>query len=788
MTFTSRQIALILAALAVGLAASLLTVAGLQETLSRSVFRIPYIDGPSRYIGSEACGTCHKKTLEVWRTSHHAKAMMHATDKTVLGNFDNVTFDYFGFQSRMFRLGERFMIETDGADGAIAQFEVKYTFGVEPLQQYLVEFSDGRVQALPLAWDARSKELGGQKWFHLYPQEKIDHTDVLHWTKLNQNWNYMCAECHSTGVRKNYDSLKDTYRTTFAEISVGCEACHGQGSHHAAWARSQKSWLYSSKNKDPAFALLVRYVKRHNVTWALDATSGSARRSSEPVALRTEVESCGMCHARRGQLSEDWVPGRSLSHTHSVSLLSSGLYDAAGQMVDEVFNYGSFKQSAMFAKGVTCSDCHEPHSGKLRMAGDGLCLQCHAQEKFSVSTHHRHENASAPVTCANCHMPTRTYMVIDKRHDHSFRVPRPDQSMTSGVPNACNDCHKDKTAQWAANAIEVWHGAQRKGIHTYTAAFAAAQAQRPAADRLLVEIANDRLAPSIARATALSELAQRATPAGVAAARTALSHSDPLMRIAALEVLETVPVQQIWPIVAPLLYDPVRGVRIRAAMALASLPLFMQPAKDRGAFERAAEEFVASQKLNADRPEARSALGAFYLRQGRVEEAEAEYRSALRLSPQFGPAIANLADLLRQTNRDTDALAILRDSVRAAPRDPVLLHTLGLALVRAKGPPDEAAQVLRHATDLAPDIARYGYVYGVALHSFGRKDEALNALRTVLSRHPADRDTLAMLITLEQEAGDLRAALAYAERLLAMTPQDTQIRRVAEELRRRMPP
>jgi Flp pilus assembly protein TadD len=788
MTSTKRSINRFSVALAVSLAATVLGLFSFQDNALLGLFRDPDIKGLPRYIGSEACGVCHRQTFEVWRTSHHAKAMMHATDKTVLGNFNNATFDYFGLQSRMFRLGGRFMIETDGPDGVIIPFEVKYTFGVEPLQQYLVEFADGRVQALPLAWDTRKKELGGQKWFHLYPRDKVDHNDVLHWTKLNQNWNYMCAECHSTGVRKNYDPVRDAYRTIFAEISVGCEGCHGQGSRHAAWARSQRAWLRSSKRDDPAFGLLVRYMERRNVNWSLSAESGNAKRSIEPAALRTEVESCGMCHSRRGQLSEEWVPGLPLSHTHSVSILSSGLYDAAGQMEDEVFNYGSFKQSRMFSKGVTCSDCHEPHSGKTRMSGDEVCLQCHAHEKFSAATHHRHENVSPSLTCAKCHMPTRLYMGIDERHDHSFRVPRPDQSVRSDAPNACNDCHKDQPAQWAANAIERWHGPHRKGFQNYTSAFGAARAQQPEAGRLLVAIANDRLGPSIAKATALTELASSVTPEAVSAALTGLSNSDPMVRIAALDVFETLPVQQIWAIASPLLNDPVRGVRIRAAMALASLPAIMQPTHDRGAFESAAQEFVAAQTLNADRPEARTYLGVFYLRSGRVADAEAQYRAALKLSPQFAPAIANLADLLRQTNRDSAALAILRDSVLAAPTNPVLLHTLGLALVRAKAPPDETVQALRQAMDLAPENARYGYVYGVALHSFGRKEEALKVLRAVLSRHPAHRDTLATLITFEQEAGDLGAALAYADRLLAITPQDTQIFRIAEELRRKNSP
>ncbi|MDP2354496.1 MAG: tetratricopeptide repeat protein, partial [Beijerinckiaceae bacterium] len=665
-------------------------------------------------------------------------------------------------------------------------FVIKYTFGVEPLQQYLVEFPDGRVQALSVSWDSRPKESGGQRWFHLYPNEKVDHTDVLHWTKLNQNWNFMCAECHSTGVRKNYDAARDSFKTTFSEITVGCEGCHGQGSRHTAWAQSQKTLLPFAKSHDHTFGLLVRYVERLNVTWPIDETSGSARRSAQPAAWRTEVESCGMCHARRGQLSEDWVPGRWLSHTHAISPLSPGLYDSSGQMDDEVFNYGSFKQSKMFEQGVTCSDCHDPHSGKLRIAGDGACLQCHAADKFSAATHHRHEAASPQVSCVNCHMPVRTYMVVDDRHDHSFRVPRPDQSITSGAPNACNDCHKDKAAKWAADAIEVWHGPQRKGFQNYTAALAASRANLPEAARLLIATINDRSAPSIARATALSELAAHASPEAIAAARRAITNTDPMVRIAALEVLEAAPQQQIWSIASPLLSDPVRGVRIRAALLLASVSPAMQSASGRRAFEKAAEEFIAAQKLNADRPESRTGLGTFYRRQGRIAEAEAEYKAALRLSSQFAPAFVNLADLYRHANREADAISILREGVKTSPGNAAVLHALGLALVRAKNEPSKAIQALEQAARLAPESPRYGYVYGVALHSTGKLSDAVAELRAVVARHPGDRDALAALVIFEQEVGDLPAALRHAEQLSVITPDDASLRRIADDLRRRI--
>src|SRR5262249_11374827 len=194
------------------------------------------------YVGSQTCAGCHRAEAQLWHSSQHKHAMDHASEKTVLGDFSGVTFDYYGVRSRFFRSDGKFMVETDGADGKLATFEVKYTFGVDPLQQYLIEFPDGVREALSLAWDSRSKESGGQRWFHLYPNEEIRHGDVLHWTKLNQNWNFMCAECHSTGVHKNYDANSDRFATTFAEISVGCGACHGKGSRHTAWAQNRQGW------------------------------------------------------------------------------------------------------------------------------------------------------------------------------------------------------------------------------------------------------------------------------------------------------------------------------------------------------------------------------------------------------------------------------------------------------------------------------------------------------------------------------------------------------------------
>ena len=726
----------------------------------------------------------------LWRDSQHKHAMDHASEKSVLGNFSDATFDYDGVRSRFFRSDGKYFVETDGPDGKLATFQVKYTFGVDPLQQYLIEFPDGRVQALSIAWDARQKEKGGQRWFHLYPDEKIRHDDVLHWTKLNQNWNFMCAECHSTGLRKNYDAERDRYATTWSEISVGCEACHGQGSIHVAWARAQQSWWPFGRQEDRSKGLLARLDEREGVIWTHDPASGSVRRNLPTNLLRTEVEACGRCHARRSEMSEKWAPGHWLQETHAIAApLARDVYWPDGQMrdVEEAYNYVPFKQSKMFAAGVTCSNCHDPHSGKQRIAGDGVCLQCHAPEVYAGATHSRHQQANAAPNCISCHMPTRTYMVVDSRHDHSLRVPRPDLSVKYGTPNACNDCHTDKPAQWAADAVDRWFGSDRKGFQTYADAFAAGSANRADARQLLASVAGDPNVPNVVRANALVELGPYISPANADLARRSLSDSDPTIRIAAMDMLAAVPATQVWPLVAPLLSDPVLGVRIRAASLLAAVPKDRQPPADRERFDKAAGEFVAALKFNADRPEDRSTLANFYARQGRSAEAEAEYKAALRLSPQYTVAAINLADLYRQLNRDGDGENNLRLAIASSPQDAGLHHALGLTLNRLKRTDDSLAELGR-AAELDSGRPRYAYVYAVGLHSAGRAGDAIAILKANLDKHPTDRDTLLALVTFNRDSGNIASALEYAERLAQLAPADRQVSELVDALKRQLKP
>ena len=691
------------------------------------------------------------------------------------GDFNDATFDYAGTRSRFFRKDKSFFVETDGADGKLATFEVKYTFGLDPLQQYLIEFPDGRIQALSIAWDTRPKVQGGQRWFHLYPDAAMASGDPLHWTRPSQNWNFMCAECHSTGVHKNYDAAKDRFATSFAEISVGCEACHGAGSRHIAWAREKSA----ARGRDDG--LLVRFDERTGITWSAETGTLMPVRSAAPPALRKEVETCGRCHARRGQISEDWTPGRPLSDTHRIALLDRQRFETDGQMRDdeETYNYAPFKQSRMFTRGVTCSDCHDPHSATLKAPGDGVCAQCHTPVKYEAAAHRHHVDVSPALTCASCHMPERRYMVVDRRHDHGFRIPRPDLTAQTGAPNACNDCHRDKPAEWAARQIEAWFGPKRHGYQTHAAAFHAAWSEAADAQTLLAAIAGSGDGAAIVRASALAEL-----PAPDAdLIRRGLSDPDPLVRLGALDGLEAMPADQLWPLASAQLSDPVRGVRIRAAELLASVPAERQPVADRERFARAADEFVAAQRLNADRADARTALGSYFARQANAAGAESEYRAALRLDPSFAPAAINLADLYRQLGQDSDGERTLRGALSRSAQDASLHHALGLTLVRQKRNA-AALDELRQATVLDPGQARYAYVYAVGLNSAGRRDDALAVLKESLRGHPNDLDLLSAAINFSREKGDAAGALDYAERMMRLRPDDSRLADLVRELKR----
>ncbi len=315
-------------------------------------------------------------------------------------------------------LGRAFIEKTAGflsipgdRGGKMGDFEITHTFGWYPLQQYLVPFPGGRLQCLPIAWNVEER-----KWYHLYPKALMDSNDWLYWTNAGQNWNGMCAECHSTNLKKNYDLKTDTYRTTWSDIDVGCESCHGPGSNHVEWAEMPDMARPRAEN----FKLTMK-------------TSG--------ISSSKLVELCAPCHSRRAALGDYTHTEPDLLDSLLPSLLTENLYFADGQILEEVYVYGSFTQSKMYHRDVRCNDCHEVHSLKLVKAGNDLCFQCHRAHEYDTKAHHFHKkkgekgkpirssegkvlfHVGTGAECVQCHMPGRNYMGIDYRPDHSFRIP-----------------------------------------------------------------------------------------------------------------------------------------------------------------------------------------------------------------------------------------------------------------------------------------------------------------------------------------------------------------------------
>jgi predicted CXXCH cytochrome family protein len=627
------------------------------------------------FVGREACRPCHEAAFESWVGSDHDLAMDVATAETVRGDFNDVTFTSKGITSRFFAREGRFFVNTEGSDGEMADFEITYTFGHEPLQQYLVPFPGGRLQCLSIAWDS---DLG--EWFDLYPEQVIPPDDWLHWTRAAQTWNGMCAECHSTNLRKNFDAETNTYDTTWSEINVSCEACHGPGSEHVAWAGIQPM----ARPDLAGYGLVVR-------------TGG--------ISSREQVELCAPCHSRRSELG-DWDHSTTaLLDSHLPSVLDEGLYHADGQILDEVYVWGSFTQSKMYANDVRCTDCHDPHSMKLRFEGNDLCLQCHRADAYDTTEHHFHKKVhegqpSAGALCIKCHMPEQPYMVIDERADHSLRVPRPDLSQALGTPNACSQggCHDDRPLSWSVDAFTKWYG-QAKKPH-YGPTLAAGREGRPEAHDELVRLAGDELYPAIVRATALSLLGRYPGEKSTRAFAVALADPEPLMRHTAVNNFVASTPEELVELVAPLLFDPMRAVRVQAAVQLADAPDELLRPYQREALAGALTEYRQAMEHSLDFAFAGHNLGNLAARLGDAAEAERYYRTAVSIDDLFYPAKANLAVLLNAQGRNEEAEALLRSILEAYPEEYEVAYSLGLLLAEMGRYLEAEALLSRAATGM----------------------------------------------------------------------------------------
>lgn len=647
--------------------------------------------------------------------------MERADGTSVLGDFSNVTFRYFGRETRFSRRGSTFLVTTENQQGKAETFEVAYTLGYAPLQQYLVQLGDGRIQALPFAWDARPRGHGGQRWFHLYPNTDVTPADPLFWMRPRQNWNHMCGDCHTTSFSKRFSDTTGRFDSQWSELGNGCESCHGAGSAHVEAAQH-------------------------------GATGAAARELVTGMHTQAEqLDWCGACHARRVRLREDASHERMLD-TWRPELLQDDLYFADGQIKDEVFEIGSFLQSKMAARGVTCSHCHEPHGARLRKEGNALCTQCHDRQLFDGPQHHFHAEGSEGARCVSCHMPTRTYMVVHERRDHRIAVPRPDLSDTLGTPNACAACHADRGNAWAAEAIARHRSGRRQGPSGAEllgpALWSVRHEQPEAAPSVRALVANPTVA-GLSKATALSALAAGAPGEAAALAEPLLRDPNPWLRLGAVEALRAAPDAERARLATGEASDASRAVRWAVAPLLGSA----------GAGVRAGDgvaalltDYQAWLTANADRAGALVELAGLQRAGGDPGGARAAFERALRRDDTSLVAYLNFADYLRDNGEDTAAEPLLRQACALYPDSADAHFALGMLLVRRQEIAAGVAELGR-AVALAPNNSRYAYAHAVGLHSTHEDGRALAALSDARARFPDNASIEAALRALCAERG-----------------------------------
>ena len=721
------------------------------------------------YVGKESCIECHEAEYNDWVGSDHDKAMDVANDSTVLGNFNNATIkSNNGLVHRMFRDGEKFMVHTDGADGNMQDYEITYVFGWTPLQNYLVEFPGGRLQTLALTWSTLDKT-----WYYMpdstYKNDNVNHENWLHWTNQAQNWNSMCAYCHSTNLKKGYDHKTDSYNTTWSEINVSCEACHGPSSYHIEWANMPE---YAQTN-----------IKNYGL---VEKTSG--------LTNVEYVDKCARCHSRRSTLSDYDYHFKSMYDHIIPQLPIQPNYYIDGQIKEEDYVWGSFNQSKMHVNDVQCNDCHNVHSGELVLPVEDnqLCLQCHKAADYNTPNHHYHkgfgEKGDAVISesgvkfevgsgtqCYNCHMHGGYYMGVDYRRDHSFRIPRPDLSDKLGTPNACNQCHADKSNRWSMDYIEKWFGTSRH--FQFGEAIYASQQGVKGVDRQLIDIIKspEEVYPVSKKATAMASLTFESDSSSKVL-YASLNDIDPQMRLIAVRTLQIQSQKDIDRLL-PMLSDEAKAVRIETTNKLSFLSNDQIPAKYLNRFKDALKEYEDMLLYNADFPMGKFSLGNFYYARKSYALSEKYYLRALEQDSELDVVKINIAYLYSAMGKPDKAEKYLRMAVEKSPDNGTFLYNLGLILSENKKY-EESLKYLLKASEGMPENPRIDYNIAMMYDFFGDYENGVKYLKSAIGKNPQDVSLYASLYSLYNKYKKSQEAKTLAEEMILKFPDNPNVQQL----------
>ena len=692
----------------------------------------------SEFLGDNNCKECHKEEFKDWQGSHHDKAMQIADSTSVLASFNDEKFTSQGITSHFYKKGNNFYVNTEGPDGNYHEYKVIYTFGITPLQQYIVQFPDGHYQCLRTAWDSVEN-----KWFDLYPDFKVVHSEWLHWSRGALNWNNMCADCHSTNVRKNYDQKTHSYNTKYAIINVNCEACHGPGKKHV----------------EDVNRLGDNYTSTGTMHMTLD---------TKPKEL---VDQCARCHMRREQYSTNFnFEGTMLDH-YFPQILNDQLYYPDGQILDEVYVYGSFVQSKMYQNNVTCNNCHNSHSLKLKFEGNALCAQCHLPNKYDTPKHHFHKENTEASQCINCHMTGKYYMGNDFRRDHSFRIPRPDLSLKYGSPNACTGCHEDKDDKWAWEEFIKQYG-EVDSIH-FSEKLAPGLIQEPNAHIGLAELMNDKTQPEMVRASAVRAISNYNTEDLIEQYLSLLNDESPLVRGTTLDVLSEINTTDYATYFLPLLEDSKRSVRVKAFYGLGGLTEFQIPEKYKSSYQKVKKEFFDYLNINSDFAGGRIKRAQYYIKKGDLQAGIEGYESALEIDNINNQIRLDLANLYYNNQNFLKAEKTFKTVIEQEPEYGPVYYSLGL-LYAELNRIDEAIIQMQNAANHMPTNTRIYYNLGLL---YGKKQDYKNAEKTLVNGLKIDANNESLLYALAHHYSNTNQgekAINILTKLIELYPNNSQ--------------
>ncbi|MGY5355305.1 tetratricopeptide repeat protein [Wenyingzhuangia sp. IMCC45467] len=690
------------------------------------------------YVGSQKCKECHPNQFKYWEGSDHDKSMQKANRQSIVAPFNGEVYKSQGVTSTFFQKEGKFYVNTEGRDGNNHDFEIIYTFGLTPLQQYIVLFPDGHYQCLRTAFDVQKN-----KWFDLYPDFKVVHKEWLHWSRGGLNWNTMCADCHSTNVKKNYNEKDHSYNTNYAIINVSCEACHGPGKDH------------------------VEHALKNGNNYKNDGTMQMVGLDSKEL-----VDACARCHARRENITLHHTPQGTFLDHYFPQLITEPIYHADGQILDEDYVYGSFVQSKMYHNGVSCKDCHNPHSTKRKFDDNRLCMQCHDGTTFNVESHHKHKMGTEEAMCINCHMPGKYYMGNDFRRDHSFRIPRPDLSLKYRTPNACAGCHKDKDDQWAYDNFVKLYGEPKKN-HFSDKLAPGIKGEVGGRDSLMI-LAHDTIYPNIARASAVSNLRNYGGQINVSEVLKFLKDDSPIVKAATVDLLADLNLgTEHYRAVLPLLKDAKRSVRVKSFFTLSSVPYSKIPEEYKDFYNKVKIEFANYLKATGEFSGGRMKRAQYYLNKGKTENAIHTLEDALKLDPINNIVRTTLANLYYQVKDYKKSEEAYKTILKQEPGYGLTNYNYGL-LLNELGRPKEAIIQLEQGLKFMPENDRIAYNLSLLYYKNKQTKKAITVLDTQLKRSENNADLIYLMAYIHNETNQKVKAKKYAKQLLDLAPNNQQ--------------